>query len=614
MGDIIRQLPDNVANQIAAGEVVQRPASVVKELLENSVDAGAGHIQLLAREAGKSGIQVIDDGAGMTETDARMAFERHATSKIESAEDIFAILTKGFRGEALASIAAVAQVELKSRPKNQELGTFLRIEGGRSMRQEFCSTAAGTQIDVQHLFYNIPARRNFLKSDNVELRHMIDEFERVALAHPSIHFRMQHNGSDLFDLPASSIRQRIVGVFGKKFNEKLVPVEEETPLVKLSGYVGKPQYARKTRGEQFFFTNYRFIKNGYLHRAVCKAFEGLLPPETHPSYFLYLELDPARIDVNIHPTKTEIKFEDDKAIHTIVRTAVRHALGQHNISPTLDFDTDQQFTPHQAKGPVEAPGVHINPHFNPFDSARSSPDYQAPPSTTSPSSPHPGRESTAPVSRQSQEWESMLNKLPEIPEEKQEEILAHQEPTGRRYLQIARKYILTHHADGMLMVHQHRAHSRVLMEQLLQDYQGGKTASQQLLFPLELSFTSGEMALLRELFPTLRELGFDLEESGSQQISIQGMPYHLDKLEPRYLFEKMLEDEKDHRQLSSEDLRETVVQTMAQLAAIRSGTLLDQEEMADLVERLMACQNPSLSASGDPTMLHFKQSDLDNYF
>lgn len=606
MADVIRLLPDNVANQIAAGEVVQRPASAVKELLENSIDAKATKIHLSVEEAGKSRLMVVDNGVGLSETDARMAFERHATSKISRAEDIFAILTKGFRGEALASIAAVAQVELKSRPAGQDLGTCLRVEGGKVTRQEFCNTPAGTRIEVLNLFYNIPARRNFLKSDNVELRHIIDEFERVALAHPEVHMLMEHNGNNLFELPPQNLRQRIVGIFGKKFNERLVPAEEETPLLKLTGFIGKPEYARKTRGEQFFFANHRFIRSGYLHRAVCRAFEGLLSADTHPSYFLFLELDPSRIDVNIHPTKTEVKFEDDKAIHTIVQTAVKHALGQHNISPSLDFETDQQFTPPRSGGSVKPPGVHVNPHFNPFDESRSTRSGGEAP-----------RPATPPVSKQSEEWESLLNQLPEVPEEKQQQTeLLEQSPTPeqRPYLQIARKYIATYHSGGLLLIHQQRAHERILFEKLVADAQGGAVPSQQLLFPTQLQYSGGDFALLLELFPTLRALGFDLDDFGNNQLIVQGLPLHLEKTDPQAALDQILENEKENKAQGQDDMLKEMARQLAKVAALRSGTVIDQARMAYLVEQLFACQQPAIGIFGKPVTSHFRAQDIDKFF
>ena len=368
MEDVIKLLPDAVANQIAAGEVVQRPASVVKELLENSIDAGATEIKLVIRDAGKSLIQVIDNGGGMTETDARLAFERHATSKIRKADDLFHITSMGFRGEALASIAAVAQVELKTKLKGADLGTHIKIEGSDVTQQEYCQTAVGTIISVKNLFFNIPARRNFLKSDQVEFKHIVDEFERVALAHPEISFELINKQHTAFNLPTGNLRQRISGILGKKYNERLVPVNEQTDVVKVSGFVIKPEHARKTRGEQFFFVNNRFIKNHYLHHAITEAFEELIPGGHHPGYFLFMDIDPARIDVNIHPTKTEIKFDDERAIYAIIRVSVKHALGQFNVAPSLDFDREQAFeTPPLKPGePVQPPVIKVNPDFNPF--------------------------------------------------------------------------------------------------------------------------------------------------------------------------------------------------------------------------------------------------------
>ena len=370
MADIIQLLPDHVANQIAAGEVVQRPASVVKELLENAIDAEATHIQLLIKDAGKTLIQVSDDGKGMSETDARLCFERHATSKIKMAEDLFQLKTKGFRGEALASIAAIAHVDLKSKQEEQEVGTEIKINGTKVESQEPCVTPKGTVVSVKNLFFNIPARRNFLKSNAVETRHIIDEFQRVALAHPQIAFSLHHNGSEIFQLPSTNHRQRIVNIFGAKTNEKLVPVEEETEILNVQGFVGKPEFAKRTKGEQFFFVNDRFIKSPYLNHAVTAAFEGLLKEKTYPSYFLYLNIDPKRIDINIHPTKTEIKFDDEHALYAILRSAIKHSLGQFNVAPVLDFERDANLdTPYSYKEKqAEHPIVEVDRNFNPFES------------------------------------------------------------------------------------------------------------------------------------------------------------------------------------------------------------------------------------------------------
>ena len=370
MSDIIRVLPDSIANQIAAGEVVQRPASAVKELIENAIDAGADKVQLIVKDAGKSLLQVIDNGCGMSVTDARMCFERHATSKIRKAEDLFAIRTMGFRGEAMASIAAIAQVELKTRRHEDELGTCICIEGSEVVSQEHVSSPAGTSISVKNLFYNTPARRNFLKGNPVEMRHIIDEFQRVALAHPEIFFTLHHDGNEVFHLPKGSLKQRIVHLFGNTYNQKLVPVEEETTIIDLKGYIGKPEFAKKTRGEQFFFVNNRFIKDPYLNHAVLTAYEELLPSDSYPLYALFIEIDPSKIDINVHPTKTEIKYQDEKALYAIIRSAVKRSLGKYNITPTLDFNQETGFShmiTQKAPEDIVPPQISFNPNFNPFD-------------------------------------------------------------------------------------------------------------------------------------------------------------------------------------------------------------------------------------------------------
>ncbi len=618
MPDVIRLLPDNVANQIAAGEVVQRPASVVKELLENSVDAGASKVKLLVQEAGKTNIQVIDNGQGMTENDARLAFERHATSKIQKAEDIFTISTKGFRGEALASIAAVAQVELKTKTSDQELGTQLKIEGGHFKSQDFCNTPQGTRIEVKNLFYNIPARRNFLKSNNVELRHIIDEFERVALAHPQVGFEFKHNQTSLFNLPATKLRQRIVNVFGKKFNEKLVPVEEDTPILKLSGFIGKPEFAKKTRGEQFFFTNHRFIKNGYLHKAVLNAFEGLLQDNSHPTYFLFLELPPEKIDVNIHPTKTEIKFEDEKAVYSIIRTAVKHALGQYNIAPTLDFETEAQFrNSPQPSGPVKPPQITVDPTFNPFETA--SPKKKPSGDGGSGTNAGFGRGSYqggAPVSRQSQQWESLLSNLPEVEKTEQVQAKFDDAPSApaKQYLQIGKKYILTNHGEGMILIHQNRAHERILFERISNAIASQNIPSQQLLFPQNLKFTPGDFALLQGLLPKLTELGFDLDEFGKQELIVQGVPLYLENASLQAVFEELIEDEKNHKSQDRKEQSEKMAQIMAKVAAIRTGTVLEPSALAKLVDELFACKSPYVSLNGKAVVVNLKLNDIDKSF
>ncbi|NND63007.1 MAG: DNA mismatch repair endonuclease MutL, partial [Flavobacteriaceae bacterium] len=491
MGDIIQLLPDHVANQIAAGEVVQRPASVVKELLENAIDAGATSIKLVVKDAGKTLIQVIDDGSGMSDTDARLSFERHATSKIKSAEDLFNLNTKGFRGEALASIAAIAHVELKTRTETAEVGCKIIIEGSEVTSQEAVVTSKGTTISVKNLFYNIPARRNFLKSNPVETRHIIDEFHRVALAHPQVSFHMLHNGSDVFNLPVSNSRQRIANIFGSKANEKLVPVSEETEIVKVDGFVIKPQFAKKSRGEQFFFVNNRFIKSPYLHHAVNSAFEGLVKEGTHPGYFLFLEIDPKSIDINIHPTKTEIKFDDEHSIYAMLRATIKHSLGQFSIGPVLDFNKDSSFdTPYEysKKAPVK-PSIEVDRSFNPFKDSTGVISK--------------GSARTYKKSSQEAQWESLYVGIKDISEEtkiegvefeseevsgsffEQEE--AHQ---GQTTFQIQNKYIVSSIKSGIMVIHQNLAHQRVLYEEILRNMTVQEAVSQQLLFPLSFEYST----------------------------------------------------------------------------------------------------------------------------
>ncbi len=603
MPDVIHLLPDSVANQIAAGEVVQRPASAVKELLENAIDAGADEITLIVREAGKTYLQVIDNGKGMSETDARMSFERHATSKIKSAEDIFAIHTKGFRGEALASIAAVAQVELRSRQREEELGTCLKIEGSTVKSQEFCNTPHGTRIEVKNLFYNIPARRNFLKSDAVELRHIIDEFQRVAIPHPHIHFTFINGKSELFNLPPVGLRQRIVNIFGAKFNERLVPVEEKTPILQLHGFIGKPEFARKTRGEQFFFANNRYIKNGYLHKAVCNAFEGLLQDGSHPTYFLFLEIDPARIDVNIHPTKTEIKFEDEKAIHVIIRTAVKHALGQYNIAPSLDFETDQQFSmPGLPKGtPVERPGITVDPTFNPFEDRRKSGAGKASPSL------HP----KTPM----QDWESLMNELPDLDAKTNPQERIDVEPAARKHFtQVGKKYILTAHGNGLIMIHQQRAHERICYERLMESLESKNIPSQQLLFPQNLNFSAADFQIVESLMPQLREMGFDIDEFGNHEVVVNGIPLVLESSDIRLVLEQLIENEKDFRGNKKEDHLGKMAQVLAKVSAIKIGKKMEQEEMHHLVDELFACSSPYVSLAGKPVIVNLHLEDIDKSF
>ena len=463
MSNLIKLLPDTVANQIAAGEVVQRPASVVKELLENAIDATATDIRLVVKDAGKSLIQVIDNGTGMNETDARLCFERHATSKIKNTEDLFHIQTKGFRGEALASIAAVAQVELKTKTAESEVGTHIVIEGNKLINQEICQCPKGTNFLVKNLFFNVPARRKFLKSDKVELMHIEDEFKRVALAHPNITFSLYHNNEERYVLPVGNFKQRIVQVFGKKFQERLVAVKEETDVVKISGFIGKPEFAKKKRDEQFFFVNNRFIKSGYLHHAIMRAYDELLPEGTYPAYFIKLELDPERIDINIHPTKTEIKFDDEQVIYHILRTAVRQAIGKHQLTPTLDFEQETSFDiPLPKKGePVKVPGIKVNPSYNPFDKEKSS----------------SGKKDKK---TEKYDWQSFFENTQKDAEQilsaqnvEQGELFEQEDKEDIAYsstdypnIQIAGKYLITRRKSGLLFIHINRAYRNIVFHNL----------------------------------------------------------------------------------------------------------------------------------------------------
>lgn len=614
MSSIIQLLPDHVANQIAAGEVVQRPASVVKELLENAVDAKATDIKLIIKDAGKSLVQVIDNGIGMNVTDARLCFERHATSKIRQAEDLFDLHTKGFRGEALASIAAIAHVEMKTKQEQEELGTHIVIEGSKFVAQEPAVLPKGTSFAVKNLFFNIPARRNFLKSDTIELRHIIDEFHRVALAHPNIYFTMVHNGSEAFNLPQSNYRQRIVNVFSAKTNEKLVPVQEETEILTIQGFVGKPEFAKKNRGEQFFFVNDRFIKSGYLHHAVMAAFEGLLKDNAQPSYFLYLNVPPNTIDINIHPTKTEIKFDDEHALYAILRSSIKHSLGQFNVAPVLDFDRDPNLdTPYQYQNKAaEYPTIQVDSTFNPFAEEKPVKSYSS-------GSSYKKQEVGA-------NWESLYVGLKQDTEEiasfsfENEEITAslfddkEEEQTTKRTYQIHKKYIVSPIKSGMVIVDQSRAHQRVLYEQFLTNMTVKQASSQQLLFPLQLHFSPTEIELITELQLSLENTGFVFESLESDAIHISGIPVNTSESEVSIVLEQLISDLQDGIPDSSFCQNDTIAKSMAKSLAVRTGTYLTEKEQENLVNNLFACKEPNVSPFLKPTFITMSVDDLDKKF
>lgn len=616
MSSIIQLLPDHVANQIAAGEVVQRPASVVKELLENAVDARATDIKLIIKDAGKTLVQVIDNGLGMSVTDARMCFERHATSKIRQAEDLFSLHTKGFRGEALASIAAIAHVEMKTKQDQDELGTHIIIEGSKFISQDVAVLPKGTSFLVKNLFFNIPARRNFLKSDTVEYRHVLDEFHRVAMAHPNIHFTFFHNGSEMYNLPQSNSRQRIVNIFSGKTNEKLVPVDEDTDIITIKGFVGKPEFAKRSRSEQFFFVNDRYIKSGYLHHAIMAAYEGVLPISAQPSYFLYLNVPPNTIDINIHPTKTEIKFDDEQSLYAILRSTVKHSLGQFNVTPVLDFDRDSGLdVPYNYQKKEQfSPSIQVDKSFNPF-------------SNNEPNK-HFAKDNNRYQKSNPANWESLyvgLKNDANIIENTEvdfetENITASLfddndvEKQGNRTYQIHRKYIVNPIKSGMVIVDQNRAHQRILYEQILTNITVNQAGSQQLLFPLNLYFSTSEMKLLTELKLPLTTTGFIFEDVVEDHLTISGIPVNVTESEVSKVLEQLLNDLEDGIPENSYSQNDSIAKSMAKSLAVKTGKYLTQKEQENLVNSLFACKDPNVSPFQKPTFITMRVEDLDRKF
>ncbi|NRT11060.1 DNA mismatch repair endonuclease MutL [Flavobacterium sp. 14A] len=618
MSSIIQLLPDHVANQIAAGEVVQRPASVVKELLENAVDANATDIKLIIKDAGKALVQVIDNGKGMSVTDARLCFERHATSKIRLAEDLFSLNTKGFRGEALASIAAIAHVEMKTKQDQDELGTQIVIEGSKFISQEVAVLPRGTSFAVKNLFFNIPARRNFLKSDIVEYRHIVDEFQRVALAHPNIYFTFYHNGSEMFNLPATSLRQRIVNVFAGKTNEKLVPVQEETDIIIIQGFVGKPEFAKKNRGEQFFFVNDRFIKSGYLHHAVMAAYDGVLKDGAQPSYFLYLTVPPNTIDINIHPTKTEIKFDDEHALYAILRASIKHSLGQFNVAPVLDFDRDANLdTPYSYKDMKGAtPTIQVDRSFNPFSDDKVNKHYAAPSSYSRKTESTANWESLYVGLKQEAEFETEAGEMSFESETVTASLFNDEEVEQSVNIayQIHKKYIVSPIKSGMVIVDQQRAHQRVLYEQFLVNMTVQQASSQQLLFPLDLYYSTVEIELIAELKQSLINTGFVFEDTHGDHIVISGIPVNVTESEVSIVLEQLLSDLQDGIPSSSFSQNDTIAKSMARSLAVKTGTVLSVKEQENLVNGLFACKDPNVSPFQKPTFITMRVEDIDKKF
>ncbi len=621
MNDIIQLLPDNIANQIAAGEVIQRPASAVKELLENAVDAGATEIRLIIADAGKALIQVVDNGKGMSDADARMAFERHATSKIRQIEDLFRIRTMGFRGEALASVAAVSQVEMRTRRATEELGTLIEIENSRVIRQEACSCPVGTSISMKNLFFNIPARRNFLKSNAAELRHIVDEFIRVAMSFPDIFFSLTSNGQEVFHLETGSLKQRIVQILGNNYNAKLVNVAEKTDYMNIYGFVGKPETARKTRGDQYFFVNNRFIKSAYLNHAVNTAFEEMIPKDSFPGYVLFIDLDPSQVDINVHPTKQEIKFEDEKIIYAFVQAAVKHALAQFSIAPSLDFTlnadiqqldavnkpftTDkkdaaassslyQTFTQKNQAHFIEKENKGELKHWRSFFEKSDDPQTRA-----------------IPVPQHQENEDDAVVGIPGLMKARNQAL---QVLPDTPLLQLHNTYIIASTQSGFVLVHQQLAHERILYDKYSVAAHGKQMPTQKSLFPTSLELPAADASLLHELLPDLLAIGYHVEPFGHNSFVIQGIPADITAGNEKHAIELLIEQFKHFSNDVKFSKREKLVRCMARQQAIKAGQSLSQKEMLVLIEELFACNTPNLTPTGSPTYLEFKEDYLDRMF
>lgn len=621
MSDIIHLLPDSVANQIAAGEVIQRPASVIKELVENAIDAEAQNIHVLITDAGKTCIQVIDDGKGMSETDARLSFERHATSKIRQAADLFALRTMGFRGEALASIAAVAQVELKTRPEKEELGTKIVIAGSKVETQEAVSCPKGSNFSIKNLFFNIPARRKFLKANSTELSNILTEFERIALVHPEVAFTLHSNDSELFNLPVSTLRQRILAILGKKLNQQLLTVEVNTTMIKVSGYVAKPETSRKKGAHQFFFVNNRYMRHPYFHKAVMDAYEHLIPAGEQISYFLYLEVDPGNIDVNIHPTKTEIKFENEQAIWQILSAAVKESLGKFNAVPSIDFDTEDMpdIPAFEQSSLPEPPKVHYNSDFNPFKSSGGSGNsYQRP--KVDWEDLYGGLEKASKMNSSIKEPElddfsmTIEEEMPQdapAPLYKDEPAVMEK---SSQHLQFKGRFILTSVKSGLMLIDQHRAHIRVLFDRYLNQIRQKQGISQGVLFPEILQLPASEAAVLQGIMDDLSAIGFDLSDLGGGSYAINGVPAGIEGLNPVELVRNMVHTAIEKGNDVKEEIQNILALTLARAAAIVYGQVLTNEEMVSLVDNLFACASPNYTPDGRIVLSTIKEEDIDKLF
>ncbi len=614
MSDIIHLLPDSVANQIAAGEVIQRPASAAKELLENAIDAGADDIKLIIKDAGKTLIQVIDNGCGMSETDARMSFERHATSKISDAKDLFTIRTLGFRGEALASIAAIAQIELKTKRIEDEVGICIKIEGSEVKSHEPCSAANGTSFSIKNLFFNIPARRKFLKSNTTELRHIIEEFQRVALVYPEIKFTFFNENRELFQLVKSVLKQRIASLFGTSYNNRLIPVEQKTDLVNITGFIVKPEFAKKTRGEQYFFVNGRYIRHPYLNHAIDNAFRELIPSDTFPSYFIYFDINPNEIDINIHPTKTEVNFENNQVIYAMLSSAVKQALGKFNLTPSIDFDIEKgiDITPLPRSVEVNQPTVKVDENYNPFDVETQHGEK--------PSFQHHQKPDTRNWQKLYGDEEFTQNRQEtELPQEDDAKLIftsqgVEAETGTDTVFQLQNKYIVSSMRSGLLVIDQQRAHERVLFERFLEKLESQKGTSQQQLFPVTVQFSPSDAEILKEIEAELKILGFDIEDFGENTFIINGNPAEMNNQDIKGVLEGIIENFKKNLKELAKDKKVNLARSMAVNLSIKQGRKLKTEEIKSLIDQLFACRMPEVSPDGKPTLRILTLSYLDEQF
>lgn len=605
--DIIRLLPDNIANQIAAGEVIQRPASAVKELLENSIDSGATHIKLIVKQAGKSLIQVVDNGCGMSETDARMCFEKHATSKISTAEDLFNIRTMGFRGEAMASIAAIAQVEMKTRMHGQSVGTCIEIEGMKVLSQEPCQTPEGTSIAVKNLFFNVPARRNFLKSDSVELKNILEEFQRIALAHPKIGFQLFSNDYEMYHLKSGNLRQRICALFGDNYDQRIVPVEEKSYALHVYGFAGKPEFSKKTRGEQFIFVNNRFIKSPYLNHAVSMAYEQMMPKENFPFYVLFLDIDPSKIDINVHPAKHEIKFEDEKLVYTFVNLGVKHAMGAYSVSPTLDFNQEDHLNSNNTFTQQPRTWLEITQHAVQHKEAKKF----APPTT--------GFE---PLSKREennlQNWQKAFEVVGKQEQADTKPVNTqlsrlNSESESREAVpphQLHRRYIISQIKSGFIVIDQQAAHERILFERYQKMLQSRKHDTQRQLFPQNLDLNTADAQILKEILPDINNLGFDIQEFGKNSFVIHGFPGDILHGNEKKMIEELIEQFKMNAAVTKLNKRDNLARSLAVSSSIKSGKALSVEEMKTLIDELFACENAYNAPNGRHTFITISLDEL----